>query len=318
MASTSRDEHGSTALTVVGDLWSPACAAVRTFLSRNEIACRWRQLADPEARRLLADHGFGAEDTPVLIDSAGRALRPMDEAQLARWVGLHTEPSSGDYDLMIVGGGPAGMAAAVYGASEGLRTVAPGAQLTDRERRQAGKFGAELVISSRAERLDVTPNGFTVRCTGGLEVSAKSVIIATGATFRTLDAPGIDRFTGRGVYYFSALTEAPLCAGSVVYIVGGANSAGQAAIYFAEGAARVIMLIRGSSPAAEMSGRRGFHGRDARPQVPARLTRAPLSDRSVVPTLVSTDPRPVAVLRELDPTGPRPDLRAALLEPAQR
>ncbi|MFC9963391.1 hypothetical protein ACFVH4_03985 [Nocardia ignorata] len=177
MASTSHDEHGSTALTVVGDLWSPACAAVRTFLSRNEIACRWIQAADPEARRLLADHGFGAEDTPVFIDSAGRALRPTDEAQLARWVGLHTEPSCGNYDLMIVGGGPAGMAAAVYGASEGLHTVAlerwaiggqaglssrienylgfpdgiSGAQLTDRARRRAGKFGAELVISSRAE-----------------------------------------------------------------------------------------------------------------------------------------------------------------------
>ncbi|KAF0847553.1 NAD(P)/FAD-dependent oxidoreductase [Nocardia caishijiensis] len=279
MAPTSPDEPGTPALTVVGDLWSPACAAIRTFLRRNDIDCRWVRPDDPEGRRLLTAHGFDTGETPVLIDSDGRALRPTDEAQLARWVGLHTAPSSDDYDLVIVGGGPAGMAAAVYGASEGLRTVAlerwaiggqaglssrienylgfpdgiSGAQLTDRARRQAGKFGAELVISSAAEQLAVTANGFTVRCSGGLAVSARSVIVATGATFRTLDAPGIEQFAGRGVYYFSALTEAPLCTGSVVYIVGGANSAGQAAIYFAETATRVIMLVRGPSLAAEMS-----------------------------------------------------------------
>ncbi|GGN68590.1 NAD(P)/FAD-dependent oxidoreductase [Nocardia rhizosphaerihabitans] len=279
MAPTSQDEHDSPALTVVGDMWSPACAAIRTFLSRNEIACRWVQPSDPTGRELLAAHGFAADDTPVLIAADGRVLKPADEEQLAQWVGLHTTPSSGGYDLLVVGGGPAGMAAAVYGASEGLHTVLlerwaiggqaglssrienylgfpdgiSGAVLTDRARRQAGKFGAELVISLRADALEATDEDVTVHCAGGTTVSARAAIIATGATFRTLDAPGVEDFTGRGVYYFSALTEAPLCAGSDVYIVGGANSAGQAAVYFASCARRVILLVRAESLATEMS-----------------------------------------------------------------
>lgn len=278
MAPTAPDEHDSAALTVVGEVWSPACAAIRTFLSRNEIACRWVRPTDPAGRELLTAHGFDAADTPVLIGPDGRALRPADEEQLARWAGLHTTPSSGGYDLLIVGGGPAGMAAAVYGASEGLHTVLlerwaiggqaglssrienylgfpdgiSGAQLTDRARRQAGKFGAELVISLAADALTADADGVTAHC-GTTTVTARSAIIATGATFRTLDAPGITEFAGRGVYYFSALTEAPLCSGADVYIVGGANSAGQAAVYFASCARRVFLLVRAESLAARMS-----------------------------------------------------------------
>ncbi|MFC9658922.1 FAD-dependent oxidoreductase [Nocardia sp. NPDC127606] len=279
MVPTPRDEHDDAELTVVADMWSPACTAIRTFLARNEIACRWVQPTDPAGRELLEDHGFTVADTPVLFGPDGRTLRPTDEEQLAQWAGLHTKPTADDYDLLIVGGGPAGMAAALYGASEGLRTILlerwaiggqaglsssiqnylgfpdgiSGSELTDRARRQACKFGAELVISLRADHLRPTDHGFAVHCTDDITVTARSVIIATGATFRTLDIPSVDEFNGRGVFYFSALTEAPLCSGSDVYIVGGANSAGQAAVYFASCARRVIMLVRADSLAVEMS-----------------------------------------------------------------
>ncbi|MFC8382825.1 NAD(P)/FAD-dependent oxidoreductase [Nocardia sp. NPDC057272] len=279
MAPTPRDEHDGAELTVVADMWSPACTVIRTFLARNEIACRWVQPTDQAGRELLTDHGFTVADTPVLFGSDGRTLRPTDEEQLAQWVGLHTKPTSDSYDLLIVGGGPAGMAAALYGASEGLRTILlerwaiggqaglsssiqnylgfpdgiSGSDLTDRARRQACKFGAELVISLRADHLRPTDHGFAVHCTDGITITARSVIVASGATFRTLDIPSVDKFNGRGVFYFSALTEAPLCSGSDVYIVGGANSAGQAAVYFASCARRVIMLVRADSLAVEMS-----------------------------------------------------------------
>ncbi|MFD3595554.1 NAD(P)/FAD-dependent oxidoreductase [Nocardia sp. NPDC058640] len=276
MAHTPKDEHD---LTVVADMWSPACTAIRTFLARNEIACRWLQPTESTGRQLLEQHGFTADDTPVLFKADGSSLKPADEEQLAQWVGLHAKPSSDNYDLLIVGGGPAGMAAALYGASEGLHTVLlerwaiggqaglsssiqnylgfpdgiSGSDLTDRARKQACKFGAELVISLQADHLRPTDHGFAVHCTDDITVHARSVIIATGATFRTLDIPSVDKFNGRGVFYFSALTEAPLCAGSDVYIVGGANSAGQAAVYFASCARKVIMLVRADSLAVEMS-----------------------------------------------------------------
>uniref|UniRef100_UPI001892464D NAD(P)/FAD-dependent oxidoreductase n=1 Tax=Catenulispora rubra TaxID=280293 RepID=UPI001892464D len=185
------------------------------------------------------------------------------------------------YDLVVVGGGPAGMAAAVYGASEGLRTVlverwaiggqsgltsrienylgfpdgVSGAELADRARRQAEKFGAELVLTRHASTLTGTAadDGFTIGFSDGGSVTARAVIVATGANTRTLHAPGVSDFVGRGVYYFSALTEAPLCAGAEVYIVGGANSAGQAAIYFSDCARKVVLLVRGESLEQEMS-----------------------------------------------------------------
>ncbi|MFD3706226.1 NAD(P)/FAD-dependent oxidoreductase [Nocardia sp. NPDC058658] len=279
MAPTPQDEHDNAELTVVADMWSPACTAIRTFLARNEITCRWVQPSHPTGQKLLDEHGFTAEDTPVLIASDGRALKPTGEEQLAEWVGLHTKPTADDYDLLIVGGGPAGMAAALYGASEGLHTILlerwaiggqaglssdiqnylgfpdgiSGSDLTDRARRQAAKFGAELVISLQADQLRPTDHGFAVHCTDDVTVTARSVIIATGASFRTLDIPSVDKFNGRGVFYFSALTEAPLCSGSDVYIVGGANSAGQAAVYFSSCARKVIMLVRADSLAVEMS-----------------------------------------------------------------
>ena len=271
------------AVTLVGDQWSPECSVLRTFLTRSEVPFTWLRPADPRGAQVLADNDLAAADTPVLIDDAGRVLRasrPRGLEPVAEWLGLHTDPGGEVYDLVVVGAGPAGMAAAVYGASEGLRTVVverwaiggqsgltsrienylgfpdgiSGADLADRARRQATKFGAELVLTRHANTLrDRTGGGFTVGFTDGGSVAGRALIIATGANTRTLHAPGVADYAGRGVYYFAALTEAPLCTGHDVYIVGGANSAGQAAIYFSECARKVVLLVRGDSLDREMS-----------------------------------------------------------------
>jgi thioredoxin reductase (NADPH) len=294
-----QEDEARPAVTLVGDQWSPRCSVVRTFLTRSEVAYTWLRPGDPRGGQTLADHGLTAADTPVLIDAAGRVLRARGLEPVAEWLGLHTDPGGGAYDLVVIGGGPAGMAAAVYGASEGLRTVLverwaiggqsgltsrienylgfpegiSGADLADRARRQAEKFGAELVLTRHASVLTGTEaggrngagvegsagdpaetgGGFTVGFSDGGSVTGRAVIVATGADTRTLHAPGVSDFVGRGVYYFSALTEAPLCTGAEVYIVGGANSAGQAAIYFSDCAHKVVLLVRGESLEQEMS-----------------------------------------------------------------
>ncbi|MEY9856402.1 thioredoxin reductase (NADPH) [Catenulispora sp. GAS73] len=282
-----QEDGARPAVTLVGDQWSPECSVVRTFLTRSEVAYTWLRPGDPRGGRMLADHGLTAADAPVLFDEAGRMLRARGLEPVAEWLGLHTDPGGGAYDLVVVGGGPAGMAAAVYGASEGLRTVLverwaiggqsgltsrienylgfpegiSGADLADRARRQAEKFGAELVLTRHASTLAETEtetqtqtgDGFTLGFADGGSVTARAVILATGANTRTLHAPGVSDFVGRGVYYYSALTEAPLCTGAEVYIVGGANSAGQAAIYFSECAHKVVLLVRGESLEQEMS-----------------------------------------------------------------
>ena len=221
---------------------------------------RWYSSDEPEGQRLL--DAAGADGA----DAAGRdhhrrrrrwSRRPTPSSPTE--VGLATTPAEDFYDLVVVGGGPAGLGAAVYGASEGLRTVlvertatggqagqssrienylgfpdgVSGAQLTDRARRQALKFGAEIVTTRDVVGLEVNGSARTVRFADGDSVDAHTVILATGVSYRQLGAPGLDDLTGRGVYYGSALTEAANCAGQDVYIVGGANSAGQAAVYLA-------------------------------------------------------------------------------------
>ena len=205
-------------------------------------------------------------------------VEPTD-AELAARVGLATTPSKDFYDLIVIGGGPAGLGAAVYGASEGLRTVlvertatggqagqssrienylgfpdgVSGAQLTDRARRQAAKFGAEVLTTREVTGLEVSGSARRVRFADGTSIDAHTVILATGVSYRQLDAPGLAELTGRGVYYGSALTEASACAGQDVYIVGGANSAGQAAVYLSRYAKSVTMLVRGPSLEKSMS-----------------------------------------------------------------
>ena len=266
-------------LKVVGHRWSARSSEVREFLARNQVPYRWYPADEPEGMRLLDAAESDGMSLPVVITVEGEVLVEPSDAELAARVGLATTPSAEFYDLVVIGGGPAGLGAAVYGASEGLRTVlvermatggqagqssrienylgfpdgVSGAQLTDRARRQAAKFGAEVLTTREVVGLEVRGPARTVRFSDGTGVDAHSVILATGVAYRRLAAPGLDELTGRGVFYGSALTEATSCAGQDVYVVGGANSAGQAAVYLARGAKSVTIVIRGPSLRKSMS-----------------------------------------------------------------
>ena len=264
---------------VLGHRWSAECFAARDFLARNAVPYRYYSIEDPEGARLLACAGATAEDVPLLLTGDGTVLRAPTDAQIAAAVGLSTNPATDFYDLIVIGGGPAGLGAAVYGASEGLRTVlverqatggqagqssrienylgfpdgVSGAQLTDRARRQAAKFEVEVLTAREVVGLDVRGSARVVRFADGGELAAHAVVLSTGVAYRNLAAPGVAELTGRGVFYGSANTEAPSCRGQDVYIVGGANSAGQAAVFFAQHARTVTLLVRGTGLEASMS-----------------------------------------------------------------
>jgi thioredoxin reductase (NADPH) len=264
---------------VVGHRWSARSYEVRDFLARNQVPYRMFLMDEPEGERLLTAAKQDGSVLPIVITMAGDCLVDPSDGELAGEVGLSVTPSEDFYDLVVIGGGPAGLGAAVYGASEGLRTVlvertatggqagqssrienylgfpdgVSGSQLTDRARRQATKFGAELLTTRDASSLEVNGSARTVRFADGGQIDAHTVVLATGVSYRQLDAPGLDELTGRGVFYGSALTEASGCAGQDVYIVGGANSAGQAAVYFARHARTVTMLVRSRSLVDSMS-----------------------------------------------------------------
>ncbi|MFJ8294526.1 FAD-dependent oxidoreductase [Streptomyces sp. NPDC094447] len=264
---------------VVGHRWSARSSSVREFLARNQVPYRWYSSDEPEGLRLLAAAGADDHRLPLVITPDGTVLVEPDAPGLAAHVGLATTPAADFYDLVVIGGGPAGLGAAVYGASEGLRTVlversatggqagqssrienylgfpdgVSGGQLTERARRQASRFGAEILTAREVTGLEANGAARVVRFSDGTEVAAHSVILATGVSYRQLPAPGCEDLTGRGVYYGSSLTEASACEDQDVYIVGGANSAGQAAVFLARGAKSVTLLVRGESPAATMS-----------------------------------------------------------------
>ena len=262
---------------IIGHRWSAPSFRARDFLARNAVPYRWYSVDEPEGRRLLDAAEAGPDDVPVVITPAGVVLRAPTDAELAAVVGLSVEPREEFYDLVVVGGGPAGLGAAVYGASEGLRTVlvereatggqagqssrienylgfpdgVSGGQLAERARRQAAKFGAEMLLTRDCVSLEAHGSKRVLRFADGSTIAAHSVVLATGVSYRSLDVAGADGLTGRGVFYGSAMTEAAACAGQEVFIVGGANSAGQAAVFFARYASSVHVLVR--APALEES-----------------------------------------------------------------
>ncbi len=265
--------HGDapiTAVRIVGHRWSRESHEVRDFLAKGGVPYRWLAADEDEGAALLRAADADDSAVPLVLTPDGETLRAPDLTAVAASVGLATVPASELYDLAIVGGGPAGLSAAVYAASEGLSTVlledsavggqagqssrienylgfpdgVSGGQLTDRARMQAERFGAELLSTSTVTGLE--PRGMArVVHTTEREVVAHSVVLATGVTYRRLPAAGADDFTGRGVYYGSSLTEAGECNGQHVVVVGGANSAGQAAVFLSRFAASVTMAVRG-------------------------------------------------------------------------
>jgi thioredoxin reductase (NADPH) len=268
---------------VLGTRWSPRSYDLRDFLARNHVPYQWIDVEisanDPETKRLMEALGPEASNLPVVLFPDGTKLLESLPADVAKKVGLRTRAQTDFYDLAIVGGGPAGLAAAVYGASEGLKTVmiekeAPGGQAgmssrienylgfpaglsgNDLARRavvQAQRFGVEIL--SPLEVIGVRTEGSyrIIKLADENEISCHALMISTGVQWRKLEAEGIDRLQGAGIYYGGGATEALSCAGEIVYVVGGANSAGQAAMNFAKYAERVVILVRGDSLAATMS-----------------------------------------------------------------
>jgi thioredoxin reductase (NADPH) len=266
-------------LRVIGHRWLLKDHKVRNFLSRNHVPYRWLDIAtDADVMKLLTDRQLDPARLPVVLFADGTWLVDPELEMLAGRVGLRTQAAQDFYDMVVVGAGPAGLAAAVYGASEGLKTLviepeAPGgqagsssrienylgfpsgvtgAELGRRAHTQASRFGAEFVVQ-RATGLRTDGQYRFVKLADGREVSSHSVLLAPGVQYRKLDVPGAERLAGRGIYYGAALVEAVACRGEDVFVVGGANSAGQAALHFANFANKVTMLVRGAGLSATMS-----------------------------------------------------------------
>jgi thioredoxin reductase (NADPH) len=265
---------------VAGALWSSTSHHVKDFLARNRIPYQWMDVElDSEAQLLVDQVQKGTKQLPVVFFPDGDVLINPNNQSLAEKVGLKTEASDPYYDFIIVGGGPAGLGAAVYGASEGLKTLLiekkatggqagtssrienylgfpkgiSGSDLARRATDQSIRLGCEILTAQEVEVVKVNQPYKIVRLKGGKEISSKALLIATGVTLRELDAPGVKKLTGAGVYYGAALTEASNFKDKHVFVIGGANSAGQGAMYFARFSSKVTMLVRGNSLTNSMS-----------------------------------------------------------------
>ncbi|MBS1814523.1 MAG: FAD-dependent oxidoreductase [Acidobacteria bacterium] len=263
---------------IVGTRWGARDHAIRNFLAQNRVQYRWMDAESEEAQPLLERHGCEDLKLPIVIFADGSSLVQPQQMELAQKLGMRTQAAEDFYDLVVIGAGPAGLAAGVYGASEGLKTLivegtAPGGQagsssrienylgfpggvsgeeLGKRAYLQASRLGAEFVMQ-KAKGIRVDGGYRVIQLADGREVTCRAVLIATGVSWVRLDVPGAEKFVGSGVYYGAALAEAVACKDEEVYIVGGANSAGQAAIHFARYAAKVHMLVRGASLTKSMS-----------------------------------------------------------------
>ncbi|MGE8164880.1 FAD-dependent oxidoreductase [Paraburkholderia sp. NPDC080076] len=264
-------------VTMVGSRWDDACTALRHFLARNQISYDWMTPDAPELLKRWPGTCPTEEECPSLRLVDGTVLNRPEARELAGLLGLQTQPRLAEYDTMIIGGGPAGLAAAVYGASEGLRTIvlereAPGGQagtssrienylgfpngvsgdeLASRALQQARRLGAEILVTRSVGRIDVQAR--SVHLDGGDIIRTRTIILATGVTWRRLSIEGFDQFIGKGIYYGASRSEANATHGLDVYLIGGGNSAGQAALYFANHARMVTLVLRGDSLDKSMS-----------------------------------------------------------------
>jgi thioredoxin reductase (NADPH) len=265
---------------VIGHRWSQASHSAKDFLARNQVPYKWMDLAsDPEAVQLLELTGYASSDCPILIFPDGQLLVHPTTQEIAEKAGIRGHAEVPLYDLIIIGAGPAGLAAAVYGASEGLRTLLiereatggqagqstrienylgfpsglSGAELSRRAVTQARRLGAEFLLTHEVVAIENHAGVIGITLSDGSELRAHSVIISSGVAYRLLQVPGADQLTGRGVYYGAAASETSSVRGENIHIIGAANSAGQAAIHFATVAQRVTMLVRGNTLSSSMS-----------------------------------------------------------------
>jgi thioredoxin reductase (NADPH) len=275
-----RESPDFVGLRVIGSRYSQDTFRIRDFLAKNRSLFTWVDLeTDPQVDRLLKEFGITEADTPVVACGHMLVLRNPSNQQLADAIGIHQPLEKTMYDLLVVGAGPAGLAAAVYGASEGLQTAVldrtaaggqagssmrienylgfptgvTGLELAGRAILQANKFGAQLSVPTPATRLEFQNGYANVTVSGGEPIGAKCLLIATGAEYRRLDVKGCEQFEGAGVYYAATPAEAKLCQGSQVLVVGGGNSAGQAAVFLSQHARKVLLLIRGDDLNKNMS-----------------------------------------------------------------